>query len=224
MDTTQFWSMVLTRLRLYIGQTWNVESLVAVTEATPGTVGGWLANDKPAVGERLIKLWYFLAATGIESPELAEIPSYNRYLGELLTFQVINLSETAEILNVKNAQTVLGVLRGTPPLHPNYTEQDLRTSYDEQLQRAKLRFVPTNVVSESPTPAAPPRNTLSEFSDTNSWILQVQGGRPLGWFKSLPRFAKAPADVPSCRYLRMNKIVLMSRKRRNITLKHHNEL
>lgn len=140
----QLWSLVKPRLRTYLGHTWDFGLVATVTGSTVPTVTGWLADQTPP-GERLIRLWHLLAALGLESPELADLPSYNRYCGELLTFGVVDIKELQQICNLANTQGVLSVLRGTPPMRAQFNVVELRELHDEALQARRAELTPVNL-------------------------------------------------------------------------------
>jgi len=120
-------------------------SLVLVTRFTdsaPSTIKGWMDGSHPAKGERLNSLWHFLAAAGFDSPELAEVDVFGRYVGQLLAYRVIDMSNALEVCGVKNPQAVFDVIRGNrTPANPSVTYEELVELYGEQLQAAidKLR-------------------------------------------------------------------------------------
>jgi hypothetical protein len=132
----QLWSLVQPRLREYLSQTWDFNLVASMTGSTKLTVTGWLADQIPP-GERLIRLWYLLEASGLKSPELNKLPSFNRYCGELLTFSILDMKDLQSICNLASSQGVLSMLRGTPPLRPQYTLDELGELYGEMLQPLK---------------------------------------------------------------------------------------
>lgn len=141
MKHEDIWRAVLPRLQKFIGQTWNIGYIAELTEATPNTVGSWLAGQQPPVGIRLVTLWHFLDAAGIQTPELSELQPFNYYIGRLLAFRVITMDEAKHILAVKNDQTVLEILRGQQPSRPTYTLPELYELYDGKLHGA-LKAIP----------------------------------------------------------------------------------
>ena len=138
MQPDVIWEKVRPRLWQYLSQKQDVYILQEyVGGVTPETIGGWLVNSQPPNGYRLIMLWHLLHALGIESEELNELPPYNRFLGELLTFGALRegLEQIADIVGVKNTQTLFQILRGTKPMHPRYTLDELRQKYGERIKR-----------------------------------------------------------------------------------------
>lgn len=157
----KIWESVLPRLRDYIGQTWDISTITSVTKCEPETVTDWLILKQPAVGERLIKVWHLLANLGFSSPELEKLPAYNRYLGELLTFSVISNLDLLDILNLKNSQSVLHILRGQIPAAPKYDLEDLKVLFDEQLRAKKHATIKDAIpyIHERGSPPTPSTST-----------------------------------------------------------------
>lgn len=154
--------LVHSRLREYIGQSWAFELVAKMTSSTEATVSGWLIGNEPN-GERLIRLWHLLAARGIKSPELDELPKLNHYCGELLTFGVITLDEVRQIFGHRDPQRTLAALRGTPPMHPHFTYDQLKEMYDDQLQESKRQLPPLKQSVATPRrSAASQRSTVPE--------------------------------------------------------------
>ncbi len=137
MNHEQIWLKVRDRLRLYFGQTYKIQSISDLVNVSNNTIVAWLADEYPAKGENLVTLWHVLEAIGFDSPEMDDLPRFNRYLGELFAFSVIGINEVKELCNVSNSQTALQILRGQPPMHPalNYTE--LIAMYSDQLTEKK---------------------------------------------------------------------------------------
>ena len=71
----ELWLLVGPRLRTYMEQLWDFETIAQMTSSTVGTVSGWLAGQTPP-GERLIRLWHILSTAGLESPELDKLPPF----------------------------------------------------------------------------------------------------------------------------------------------------
>lgn len=134
----EIWEACLPRLRQYYGSTGDLETLATFANATPKTVSGWLSGQRPT-GERLLKLWHFLRAAGVRSPEFDRLDKYNLYLGELYAFDVVSLEQLYEILNVKQTGAVYDAIRGRTPMHPTFLLEDLRPEYDERLAAARQR-------------------------------------------------------------------------------------
>lgn len=156
MNQTEFWQMILARLRKYVSQDWDdrISLIARMTGTAPATIGEWLTTDRPAKGERLLKLWHILAAAGLESPELQQLRPYNRYLGELFAFGVIDTDELLQILNIKNPQAAFSVLRGALPARPNLSEAELQQLYNEPLAHAKQQVPQYGHASAPPVAAA----------------------------------------------------------------------
>lgn len=158
-EPEEIWTEVLPRLREFIAQTGNVKLVCELTDATPGTVGEWLTEVRPPTGVRLLTVWHLLNVYGPLLPSMDGLEPLNRYLGQLLAFQVMTMEEVCEVLNVKNAQTVFRILRGQKPMQAHYTLSQLRELYDDQLRRelADLprRKRPAKVVAAASEPAPP---------------------------------------------------------------------
>lgn len=186
----QLWTIVRPRLRTYLGRTWDFGFVAKTTSSTVPTVTGWLADQTPP-GERLIRLWHMLAAVGFESPELDALPSFNRYCGELLSFGVVDMKELQEICNLANPQGVLTMLRGTPPMRPQYTAEELREINDEVLQSMRSEIKPIDI-------AVPPKSSPRSYVHTGEPVMRtsVNGDRILVFTAS-----QLLAALPLVRYL-----------------------
>jgi hypothetical protein len=157
----QLWPLVLPRLRSYQeSHNWDVGLVTSVTNSTVKTVTGWL-NGQPPNGERLIKLWHLLAAVGLESPELAKLPAFNRYCGELLTFGVTTMEELQEICNVGMPKSILLMLRGKPPMHPQYDLAELKELYEARLQARRAELMSAPLPEAGPERIEPPSGAPS---------------------------------------------------------------
>jgi hypothetical protein len=152
----QLWSVVKPRLRMYIGHTWDLELVAKTTGSTVPTVTGWLADQVPP-GERLIKLWHLLAASGIDSPELDGLPAFNAYCGKLLMLGVVDIKELMTVCHLANPQGVLSVLRGTPPMHPQFTAHELQELYGDEVQTRLHEITRVDTKKTSAPPQAPSR-------------------------------------------------------------------
>lgn len=152
----ELWPLIRKRLKQYIvASTWDYMAVAKATDSTSNTVAKWLVGGEPN-GERLIRLWHFLAVSGIESPELNTLDDFNRYCGELLAFGVVCMDDLLAICGVKNANGVLRALRGTPPMHPQLTYAELQEDYDHDLQAAKdaiAIIAPPTRADAAPKPA-----------------------------------------------------------------------
>ena len=160
LKSDKLWTLVQPRLRLFIGQTWDFELVAETTGSTVPTVTGWLADQVPP-GERLIKLWHLLAASGIASPELDGLPAFNAYCGKLLMLGVVDVKELQSICHLANPQGVLSALRGTPPMHPQFTVDELQEMYGDEVQ-IRLRTIIRYDNVESPAPAKPAVSEVAE--------------------------------------------------------------
>ena len=140
MESKELWPILHARLRVYLGKTWDVDGLSKAIGVTPGTLGEWLTTSRPANGERLIRMWHYFAAIGIDSPEVQELPAINRYAGELLAMNILTMDDLGEVFGVRNAQTVLQILRGTPPMRPLMSYRDLKDIHDTKLEAQKARL------------------------------------------------------------------------------------
>lgn len=201
----QLWPLVLPRLRSYQeSQQWDIGLVTQVTGSTPKTVTGWLNGQTPN-GERLIKLWHLLAAVGLESPELATLPGFNRYCGELLTFGVITMKELQEICHVVKLQSVLRMLRGMPSMRPQYSQEELQELYEATLQSRQAEIVPMNQPETGPERTAPPdESPVSTVSPKDDKLIvyaasMLKGVLPL--VRQLDSEHSTPADRSRLREL-----------------------
>ncbi len=154
--------------------------------ATPLTVHYWFTNTHQPRGAAMNALWHFLATVGVDSPEIDQLPSFSKYLGQLLAFSVISLEEAQEICGLKNPQGVFKVTRGQQqPSHPLYTAEELQEAYDSVLQAAmeKLRAstetaeaaqtVVQETRQEEPDVPVPVLGTKIQPAESTQLILQV---------------------------------------------------
>lgn len=153
MTSDGIWSLVGPRLRLFLGQTWNFDFVAEATGSTVPTVSNWLANQVPPA-ERIIKLWHLLAAVGYDSPEIDELPVFNRYCGELLAFGVVGFDELKDFCGVTDANAVLRMLRGTMPQRPQFTPEELSELYERELRKRKADAPRVDVLVSTETPEA----------------------------------------------------------------------
>ena len=151
------WPLVHARLRAYRAATWNIDQVAAATGSTPEPFTGWLASMEPT-GERLIKLWHFLAASGCESPELNQLRPINRVCGQLLTFGLVDMAFLQSSIDVTQPQPVLRMLRGSEPFRWHVTEQELRELYGPELKDALqgVSITGNSVITESTSVASSP--------------------------------------------------------------------
>lgn len=173
MKSNDIWPKVLQRLRQFIADTGNVELVCELTDVKPATLGDWLVNKQPALGMKLIALMHLLDHYGPRIQEVSALPAFNRMVGQLVAFKVITLEEAGEVLKVKNPQTILEIMRGTPPAKPQFTLQDLQELHGAELRR-KLADLPVlkknrqqSAVAEEPhvqvtTPIEPARPAAAQ--------------------------------------------------------------
>ncbi len=184
MDAEKIWPLVHGRMREFLGQTWDIAVLGKVGNAKPGTVGEWIIDSRPPNGERLIRLWHFFAVVGFDSPELSNIGALSRYLGLLMTADVIAMPEVMEALGVQNSQTALQILRGTQPMHPHKTVEELKRDYGEILDGwlAALPMIDRSngsapeAQAERAEPVRPSSSVLAE--GTLNLAMQLSGALP----------------------------------------------
>lgn len=161
--SSQLWSIVRPRFREYISTNGQRIGLVAhVTSSSPITVKRWLANGEPN-GERLIKLWYLLAALGCESPELNKLDSFNRLCGDLLTFGVMSLDDLQAMMGVQHKQPVLMMLRGGTPLRKLLSYAELRDAHADQLDQLRKEVLDAWGVQSSDPQALPAEKEVHEI-------------------------------------------------------------
>lgn len=104
------------------------------------TVMRWLREPtKHPRGEKLNKLWHFLQAAGIDSPELKKLQethAFGAYLGMLMAYGVITLEEAVDYCGLTSEQSALQVIRGGQrPVEPKESLEGLRAIYEEELDR-----------------------------------------------------------------------------------------
>lgn len=181
-DADSIWSAVLPRLRQYLADSgWNLDFIIANTKvayfrkeggqqvkrieaATVGTIGGWLVNDSPPVGVRLIKLWHLLDALGYESPELYHLNPANIYYGQLVAYGIMDLDEFCnDVLDGTKSQNGLKVLRGQEPMAPKLGLKELKELYDEVLAE-KVAALPLIKPSTTPEVVTAPVTVPAEVT------------------------------------------------------------
>jgi hypothetical protein len=137
LEPSEVWPKALVRLRKYYAATFDLEVVSDFCKVTTSTTMEWLADKQPPVGERLIRLVYFLRASGHEAPELDALPPFNRMVSEVFAFSVVGPDEVLDILNVKTRQTALQIMRGQPPMHPRLSLEELNELYSVKLKEAQ---------------------------------------------------------------------------------------
>ena len=206
MDSKEIWPSVLERLRTHVAGQWDIEGFSATIGVAPQTLGEWLANVSPPVGERLIRLWHFLAAVGYDSPELNRVEPFNRYLGQLLAMSVITMNDVQELLNVKNAQTALQILRGSKPMHPLVNLAELKQEYDSVLS-AKLAELPARNKGQPKQRQAQPART-EKPSASSSQVVTSKGS-----VYALDAATMLSGALPLCRWLNSDSCTPEERSR-----------
>ena len=153
LTSDEVWDACSTRLKQYYARTLDTETVGTFTRSSPATVVRWLENQSTN-GDRLIRLWYFLEAAGFSSPEIDDLNAYNRYVGQLFAFDVIDMPEVLKIINVKQESSAFEFMRGRTPMHPTLLLEDLEPRYGNELAGARrmLRAILQNIPS---APAAP---------------------------------------------------------------------
>lgn len=130
------------------------EQVARFTNSNIHTVEDWIAGKQPMRGLRLNYLWWLMAAMGVATPELDEVPEFGRYLGELLAFDVIGMAVARAYCNTKQPQAVLEAIRGNREVaHPTKTYEELRVDHGADLQSkraAKLKYVLPGGTTELP--------------------------------------------------------------------------
>jgi hypothetical protein len=169
MESRDIWPRVLKRMRSYLGVSWDIDGFSQTIGVTSSTVGDWISQTQPPNGERLIRLWHYLDLIGYKSPEIKELPPFNRYVGQLLALSVITMDEVIAIVGVRNSQTALHILRGTTPRHPTKSLQELEAEYDGVLKSKLAEQAMGNLRTKSYSQPAPIRNKQPEnFCNINS--------------------------------------------------------
>jgi hypothetical protein len=217
MKTEEIWPLVYPRLQQFLVQGWNIQLLSDKTGAAPGTVGGWLVNERPPVGLKLNVLWHLMKAVGIPSPEIDAMPAYNRYLGELVAVAELSMDDVCEILNVKNAQTAFETLRGTPPMSPKLSLLELQELYGELLEQKRGELP---VIADKPAPFVAPAASRSERVEkvvpqpqANPAAPKAPPAGPSGWHDEMAlRLAYLlGAALPLARYMTSDTVTAEQR-------------
>jgi hypothetical protein len=155
MDSKTLGSLVLERINAHPTIDWDIMSrFVGVTRVSARR---WINRNASPRGENLNRLWHYLAAIGIDSPELEKLPPYNRYIGELHAYGIVKFMGEDEdrdlslrqLLNTsdKEGQDILDILRGDAmPTNPflgkiagqkELSVQELESNYGDQLAEMK---------------------------------------------------------------------------------------
>jgi len=128
----------------------------------PSTVSKKGNLNGPPKGERLNRLFHFLYAIGVHCPEMEKLSPYVRYVGELHAYGIVVLVAEkdypeytiANLLGVKNSQTVFNILRGDqrPIIEtaPKEVDDDkdhfdlpiVKALYDKELNEKKEEWKP----------------------------------------------------------------------------------
>lgn len=141
------------------------------------TVQRWLKTGKYPRGENLNKLWYFLAAAGIESPELDDLVKeypLGAYLGKLMAFGVITFQDAQSWLDMDRDDT-LRIIRGEQmPSGATESVKSLQDAFakdlknaEEELQKrlARVTSPPSNPVSQKPVQSTPVMSSFQPSPD-----------------------------------------------------------
>jgi hypothetical protein len=139
MDHTRLGPLLMKRLQSVLSDNPDVvDQLIEFVEVTEGTVHRWKSiPEQYPRGATLNKLWYFLEAVGVSSPELGKLPEFGGYVGKLMAFGVISMPEALEYCGLANEQGVLRTIRGEQtPSNPSVTLDDLRDTYEDKLNDA----------------------------------------------------------------------------------------
>lgn len=128
MATDALGKALVERVRNQPDLNWTIlEQFVGVKTAAierwlrkPSTVSKKGNLNGPPKGERLNRLFHFLYAIGVHCPEMEKLSPYVRYVGELHAYGIVVLVAEkdypeytiANLLGVKNSQTVFNILRG----------------------------------------------------------------------------------------------------------------
>jgi hypothetical protein len=213
MEVKDLFKVVQPRLSEYRRTHGNLQPVCIFVEAVPSTVMAWAANDRPAQGARLLRLWHLLAAAGYESPEMKTLPPISRYLSELFAYSCINMEEAMQLAGVKNEQSALLIMRGSPPMNPAMPLDELAELYQEQLETAKVALLatlpgapeappsqltamptPQPAVVEPASPPALPGVPVGVTSDSKVYTLATLLGAALPLARGLNSDRSKPAD------------------------------
>jgi hypothetical protein len=191
--------------------------VAAFTKAKPGTVGSWLGKGQPPRGERLNRLQHMLAVLGIESPELALVPEYGRYLGRLMAFEVITFAQARSILGDINDQAVFQTVRGQRDpwseeieKKPTKTLEELTELYQVLLAEAESQLIGSfvqqgYVVPEHvPGPAEVASAVPLPEDESDNFRFLLESARALGGILPLVRHLASDACSPQDRALLRN--------------------
>jgi hypothetical protein len=187
----------------------NLALITQFVDAAPRTVQDWAHARQPAKGVRLIRLWHFLAAAGYESPEINEMPEFNRYLSELFAYGVVTHEEATELCGVHKPQAALRAMRGQPPMHPAFTVEDMKGLYDQRLNEAKESFSrqlkkgsapPAKRAIAAVPSAAPPREPTPPVSSGTEGVVPLGSKNPVMTAATL-----LSAALPLVRYINSDR-------------------
>jgi len=173
-----------------------IDEMMAFVDVRISTVREWLNTRKTSKpqyprGEKLNRLWHFMEAAGVDSPELAKLPEFGGYLARLMAYKMINLQEAVEFCGVRNTQTALRIMQGEQqPAEPKTTVADLHEVFGDALEmmeqeyRDKLASLKrpdepkpkpetTQPAAQMPTERTEPTATLTPLADAPTAPLKV---------------------------------------------------
>lgn len=149
------------------------------------TIGGWLTGASP-LADPIIRAWHLMQAMGYDSPEMAKLADYPRYLGVIYTFNLMTIAELKAEIGLTTDQGAWEFLRGRllaggkKQREKEVTRLEaLKTQYDPALQailadlpRVKEAKPPISAPSTQAAPApahqtsqADPRQTFGVVLD-----------------------------------------------------------
>lgn len=196
MEVRNLWQVVQPRLVEYSGTKLMLDAIATFTGSKRETVISWIDDLSLPNGARLIKLWHVLRIAGSPSPELSQLPEYNRVLSELFGLGVVSGKEAMELagLSAKSEHKVYPALRGAPLMHPAFPSGDaLEHMYAEQLVSRR---------EEIATSLAEPKKVEQSVSQEVEQTVAVEfHGEP-----SIVLAAILSAAVPYVRYMNSDDV------------------
>lgn len=172
MESTALWMHVAPRLRRALAEDIPLSEIAQFTHSTTDTVMKWASGQRPAEGARLVRLWHLLATLGYESPELDELPAFQRLVGQLFAFGILSEEEACHAVSLKKYQDMYEVLRGRKVMAPAFTHEELDELYGATLTE---RIEATKAIASGRTPlqtqtmsvpaAVPDEAPMSPISD-----------------------------------------------------------
>lgn len=176
MQIFDLWELVHPRLKEQVESGRLTEKgIVIFCDVHPSTVKGWLKNMRPAVGEKLCRLWFLMELAGSPSPEMQKLPKLNRILSELYAFGLIDLDDVHVYCGLKpnGSGGIHATLRGQPILAPLFSAEEVEKDYRERLD-AKRAEVFKEFIKTDATPIEPEAVPQAEVSPEIKPVVQQQ--------------------------------------------------